>query len=73
MSDNLLTGSVRLGVPYDFFGQNFAMWLALFKTRHPMVGLEIEANQSENLMRRSPCLSEFKLARTDDEVRREMA
>jgi DNA-binding transcriptional LysR family regulator len=61
MSDGLLTGSVRLGVPYDFFGRNFATWLALFKTRHPMVGLEIEANQSENRMRRSQ-RGEFDLA-----------
>ena len=61
MSDDSLTGSVRLGVPYDFFGRDFATWLALFKSRHPMVGLEIEANQSENLMRRSQ-RGEFDLA-----------
>jgi DNA-binding transcriptional LysR family regulator len=53
MSDDVLTGFVRLGVPYDFFGRDFAAWFALFKNRHPMAGLEIEANQSENLMKRS--------------------
>jgi DNA-binding transcriptional LysR family regulator len=53
MSDDVLTGFVRLGVPYDFFGRDFAAWISLFKNRHPMVGLEIEANQSENLMKRS--------------------
>lgn len=61
MSDDALTGFVRLGVPYDFFGRNFAAWISLFKNRHPMVGLEIEANQSENLMRRSE-RGEFDLA-----------
>jgi DNA-binding transcriptional LysR family regulator len=61
MSDDALTGFVRLGVPYDFFGRNFAAWISLFKNRHPMVGLEIEANQSENLIKRSE-RSEFDLA-----------
>ena len=61
MSDDELTGFVRLGVPYDFFGRDFASWLALFKSRHPMVGLEIEANQSENLLKRSE-RGEFDLA-----------
>ncbi|MCK1744806.1 LysR family transcriptional regulator [Bradyrhizobium sp. 139] len=53
MSDDLLTGFVRLGVPLDFFGRDFTVWLARFKARHPMVGLEVEANQSENLQKRS--------------------
>lgn len=61
MSDDALTGFVRLGVPYDFFGRNFASWISVFKNRHPMVGLEIEANQSENLMKRSE-RGEFDLA-----------
>ena len=61
MSDDVLTGFVQLGVPYDFFGRNFAAWISLFKNRHPMVGLEIEANQSENLMKRSE-RGEFDLA-----------
>lgn len=61
MSEDVLTGFVRLGVPYDFFGRDFATWLALFKNKHPMVGLEIEANQSENLMKRS-ARGEFDLA-----------
>lgn len=61
MSDDELTGFVRLGVPYDFFGRDFATWLAMFKNKHPMVGLEIEANQSENLMKRS-ARGEFDLA-----------
>src|SRR6202140_5921424 len=53
MSDDVLTGFVRLGVPLDFFGRDFTTWLARFKNRHPMVGLEVESNQSENLMKRS--------------------
>ena len=61
MSDDVLTGFVRLGVPLDFFGRDFTTWLAGFKALHPMVGLEIEANQSENLMKRS-ARGEFDLA-----------
>jgi DNA-binding transcriptional LysR family regulator len=61
MSDEVLTGFVRLGVPLDFFGRNFTTWLARFKSKHPMVGLEVEANQSENLMKRS-ARGEFDLA-----------
>ena len=61
MSDDVLTGFVRLGVPLDFFGRDFTTWLARFKNRHPMVGLEVEANQSENLMKRS-ARGEFDLA-----------
>lgn len=61
MSDDVLTGVVRLGVPLDFFGRNFTRWLAGFKALHPIVGLEIEANQSENLMKRS-ARGEFDLA-----------
>lgn len=61
VSDDTLSGFIRVGVPYDFFGRNFATWLARFKNRHPMVGLEIEANQSENLMKRS-ARGEFDLA-----------
>ncbi len=61
MSDDVLSGSVRLGVPLDFFGRDFTAWLAQFKNRHPMVGLEVEANQSENLIKRS-ARGEFDLA-----------
>jgi DNA-binding transcriptional LysR family regulator len=61
MSDDLLTGFVRLGVPLDFFGRDFTTWLARFKNKHPMVGLEVEANQSENLLKRS-ARGEFDLA-----------
>lgn len=61
MSDDVLTGFVRLGVPFDFFGRDFATWLAAFKNKHPMVGLEIEANQSETLSKRS-ARGEFDLA-----------
>jgi DNA-binding transcriptional LysR family regulator len=61
MSDDVLTGFVRLGVPLDFFGRDFTAWLARFKNKHPMVGLEVEANQSENLMKRS-ARGEFDLA-----------
>jgi DNA-binding transcriptional LysR family regulator len=61
MSDDVLTGSVRLGVPLDFFGRDFTTWLGRFRNRHPMVGLEVEANQSENLMKRS-ARGEFDLA-----------
>jgi DNA-binding transcriptional LysR family regulator len=42
MSDDALTAFVRLGVPYDFFGRDFATWISVFKNRYPMVGLEIE-------------------------------
>jgi len=61
MSDDVLSGFVRLGVPLDFLGRDFTSWLARFKNRHPMVGLEVEANQSENLMKRS-ARGEFDLA-----------
>jgi DNA-binding transcriptional LysR family regulator len=40
-------------VPLDFFGRDFTIWLARFKAKHPMVGLEVEANQSETLQKRS--------------------
>lgn len=50
--DDVLTGSVHIGVPLDFFGRDIATWLARFKQRHPMVSLEVEANQSDNLKRR---------------------
>ena len=33
MSDDVLTGFVRLGVPLDFFGRDFTTWLARFKNR----------------------------------------
>jgi DNA-binding transcriptional LysR family regulator len=61
MSDDVLAGFVRLGVPLDFFGRDFTAWLARFKNKHPMVGLEVEANQSENLMKRC-ARGEFDLA-----------
>lgn len=61
MSDAALTGSVRLGVPLDFFGRDFTAWLTAFKRLHPMVGLEVEANQSENLLKRT-MRGEFDLA-----------
>src|SRR6516164_10995007 len=61
MSDDVLSGFVKLGVPLDFLGRDFTSWLARFKNRHPMVGLEVEANQSENLMKRS-ARGEFDLA-----------
>ena len=32
MSDDVLTGFVRLGVPLDFFGRDFTTWLARFKS-----------------------------------------
>jgi DNA-binding transcriptional LysR family regulator len=59
--DDALAGFVRLGVPLDFFGRDFTTWLARFKNRNPMVGLEVEANQSENLIKRS-ARGEFDLA-----------
>jgi len=52
MSADVLQGFVRLGVPLDFFGRDFTTWLARFKRLHPMVGLEIEAHQSEHLVKR---------------------
>lgn len=53
MSDEALTGFVKLGVPLDFFGRDFTTWLTAFKKLHPMVGLEVEANQSDNLLKRT--------------------
>lgn len=61
MSEDVLTGFVQLGVPLDFFGRDFTTWLARFKSLHPMVGLEMESNQSENLLKRSE-RGEFDLA-----------
>jgi DNA-binding transcriptional LysR family regulator len=61
MSDDVLAGFVRLGVPLDFFARDFTAWLARFKNKHPMVGLEVEANQSENLQKRC-ARGEFDLA-----------
>jgi DNA-binding transcriptional LysR family regulator len=53
MSDKALAGFVRLGVPLDFFGRNLTRWLARFKSLHPGVGLEVESDQSEQLLRRA--------------------
>lgn len=61
MSEDVLTGFVQLGVPLDFFGRDFTTWLARFKSLHPMVGLKMESNQSENLLKRSE-RGEFDLA-----------
>lgn len=61
MSEDVLEGFVRLGVPLDFFGRDFTIWLARFKGKNPMVAIEIEANQSESLMKRS-ARGEFDLA-----------
>lgn len=61
MSENVLKGFVQLGVPLDFFGRDFTTWLARFKNLHPMVGLEMESNQSESLLKRSE-RGEFDLA-----------
>lgn len=61
LREDTLSGFVRLGVPLDFFGRDFTMWLAQFKGTHPMVALEVEANQSENLIKRS-AKGEFDLA-----------
>jgi DNA-binding transcriptional LysR family regulator len=61
MLDDVLTGFVRIGVPLDFFGRDITTWLARFKRQHPMVAFEVEADQSENLMKRSE-RGEFDLA-----------
>jgi DNA-binding transcriptional LysR family regulator len=53
MSDKALAAFVRLGVPLDFFGRNFTRWLARFKSLHPGVGLEVESDRSEHLLRRA--------------------
>ena len=53
MSGDALSGFVRLGVPLDFFGRNFTSWLARFKSLHPMVGLQVEADRSENLLKQA--------------------
>lgn len=67
MSDDALSGFVKLGVPLDFLGRNFTSWLARFKSEHPMVGFEVEANQSENLAVRS-ARGEFDLAFFKQEI-----
>lgn len=61
MREESLTGFVRLGVPLDFFGRDFTTWLARFKGTNPMVAFEVEANQSESLIKRST-RGEFDLA-----------
>ena len=67
ISETELTGFVRLGVPLDFFGRDFTRWLATFKRRHPLLALEVDSNQSENLARRSE-RGEFDLAFFKKEV-----
>jgi DNA-binding transcriptional LysR family regulator len=52
MSEHALSSFVHLGVPLDFFGRSFTCWLTRFKTLHPMVRLEVEADESENLFQR---------------------
>ena len=61
MCDADLAGFLRLGVPLDFLGRDFTTWLAKFKIKNPMIGFEVEANQSESLMKRS-ARGEFDLA-----------
>lgn len=61
MCEDALAGFVRLGVPLDFFGRDFATWLAHFKGKNPAVAIEVEANQSESLVKRS-ARGEFDLA-----------
>lgn len=61
MCDDALAGFLRLGVPLDFFGRDFTTWLARFKHKYPMVAMEVEANQSESLIKRS-ARGEFDLA-----------
>jgi DNA-binding transcriptional LysR family regulator len=61
LSEEKLTGTVRLGAPLDFFGRRFTEWLARFQGLHPMVGLEVETDQSDNLIRRT-ARGEFDLA-----------
>src|SRR5260370_36382734 len=51
MSDDALAGFVRLGVPLGFFGRDFTIWLSPFKVKHPIVRLEVEANQYESLQK----------------------
>lgn len=51
LSGEGLAGPVRLGVPLDFFGRRFTAWLAEFQSQHPMVGLEVESDQSDNLLK----------------------
>lgn len=61
MREDELCGFLRLGVPLDFFGRDVTRWLALFKTRNPMVAIEVEADQSDCLIRKS-ARGEFDLA-----------
>jgi DNA-binding transcriptional LysR family regulator len=53
ISEEKLSGVVRLGVPLDFFGRSFTGWIAEFQGLYPRVALEIESDQSENLVRRT--------------------
>lgn len=68
ISDTELAGFVRLGVPLDFFGRDFTTWLAMFKRIHPLLALEVESNQSENLAKRAE-RGEFDLALFKQESR----
>ena len=52
MSDDVLTGFVRLGVPLDFFGRDFTTWLRA-ENKHPLVGLEVESRPVGKLQKRS--------------------
>lgn len=61
MRGESLTEFVRVGVPLDFFGNEFTKWLARFKDTNPNVAFEVEATMSENLMKRSSG-GEFDLA-----------
>jgi DNA-binding transcriptional LysR family regulator len=53
LSESARAGFVRLGLPLDFFGRNFICWLARFKSLNPGIGLEVESDQSEQLLRRT--------------------
>src|SRR5260370_5831312 len=46
MSDDVLTGFVRLGVPLDFFGRDFTTWLARFTHTHPMARPALQPHHS---------------------------
>ncbi|SFD52337.1 DNA-binding transcriptional regulator, LysR family [Bosea sp. CRIB-10] len=67
LRQDTLSGSVRIGLRLDFFGRGITTWLARFKKRHPMVALEVEASQSDMLLRRSG-RGEFDLAFFKQEV-----
>lgn len=51
MREDALAGFVKLGVALNFLGRDFTAWLARFKRQKHVVSIEVEANQSDLLMK----------------------